>query len=93
MASWTVSPLCQPGYRSPHRTPNLVYEQLRSVQFAPSLGEHPLIGVTFALTALIFVGNLAAMGYWARAEAEARNGSVFWTFVILSSGFGQIYDI
>lgn len=63
------------------------------MQFVPSLVEHPLLGVTFALTVVIYIGNLVALGYWARAEARARNGSVFWTFIFLSTGFGLVYYV
>jgi sec-independent protein translocase protein TatC len=63
------------------------------VQFTPSLVENPLLGVAFALTAAIFVVNLVALGYWAREEAAARDGSVFWTFVALFTVYGVIYYV
>ncbi|AEM58351.1 hypothetical protein HAH_2769 [Haloarcula hispanica ATCC 33960] len=44
-----------------------------------------------ALTVGIYIGNLIALGYWARAEARARNGSVLGTFLLLSTGFGLVY--
>jgi sec-independent protein translocase protein TatC len=52
-----------------------------------------LLGVTFALTVVIYIGNLVALGYWARAEARGHNGSVFWTFIFLSTGFGLVYYV
>ena len=63
------------------------------MQFVPSPVEHPLLGVAFALTVAIFVGNLVAMGYWAREEAAARDGSVLWTFVALFTVYGLIYYV
>lgn len=63
------------------------------MQFLPSLAERPVLGVAFALTVVIFVGNLAALGYWAREEAAARDGSVVWTFVVLSTGYGLLYYV
>jgi len=55
--------------------------------------ETPLLGAAFALTVVILVGNLVAIGYWARAEAAARDGSALWTFVMLSSGYGLVYYV
>jgi sec-independent protein translocase protein TatC len=43
------------------------------------------------MTIVPFVGTLFALGYWARAEAAAGEGSVFGTFVMLSTGFGLVY--
>lgn len=63
------------------------------MQFGSSLVETPLLGAAFALTVVIFVGNLVAIGYWARAEAAARDGSALWTFVMLSSGYGLVYYV
>lgn len=63
---------------------------MRTVQFVPSLLEHPLLGATFASTALILVGNLVALGYWTRAEASARDGSVLGTFMMLATGIGLV---
>lgn len=60
------------------------------MQLGPTLVEHPLLGVTFALTVVIFVGNLFALGYWARAEATARDGSVLGTFMYLATGIGLV---
>lgn len=60
------------------------------MQFGPTLVEHPLLGVTFALTVVIFVGNLFALGYWARAEATARDRSVLGTFMYLATGIGLV---
>jgi len=61
------------------------------VQFVSSLVEHPILGVAFVLTVAIFVGNLVALGYWAREEARAREGSTVWTFVVLMTGYGAVY--
>lgn len=61
------------------------------MQFVPLLVEHPLLGVAYALTVVIYVGNLVALGYWAHAEAGARNGSVLLTFLFLLSGVGLVY--
>jgi len=61
------------------------------MQFLPFLVEHPLLGVAIALTVVIYVGNLVALVSWARAEAGARNGSVFLTFLFLLTGIGQVY--
>jgi len=63
------------------------------VPFIPSLVEQPLLGVSFALTVVIFVGNLFALGYWAHAEATARDGSVLGTFMMLYSGIGLLYYV
>ena len=63
------------------------------MQFGSSLVETPLLGAAFALTVVILVGNLVAIGYWARAEAAARDGSALWTFVMLSSGYGLVYYV
>jgi len=60
------------------------------VQLGPTLVEHPLLGVTFALTVVIFAGNLFALGYWARAEATARDESVLGTFMYLATGIGLV---
>ena len=64
-----------------------------AVQLDPSLVETPLLGAAVTLTALVLVGNLAALGYWAHAEATARDGSTLWTFVMLWSGFGLAYYV
>ncbi|MDS0261094.1 hypothetical protein NDI56_16975 [Haloarcula sp. S1CR25-12] len=61
------------------------------MQFGLSLIETPLLGVAFALTVLILLGNLVALGYWARAEATAQDGSTFRTFLMLASGYGLVY--
>jgi sec-independent protein translocase protein TatC len=63
------------------------------VQLIPFLVEHPLLGVAFALTLVVYVGNLVALSYWARAEARARNGSVLWTFIYLFTGFGLVHYV
>jgi sec-independent protein translocase protein TatC len=55
--------------------------------------ERPVLGVAVALTGVILVGNLVALGYWARAEAAARDGSVLWTFVTLATGYGLVYYV
>ena len=55
--------------------------------------EHPLVGVAFVLTVVLFVGNLVALGYWAREEARARDGSLLWTFVALFTVYGVIYYV
>ena len=63
------------------------------MQLVSSLVERPVVGVAFALTAAILVGNLLALGYWARAEAAARDGSAVWTFAYLCSGFGLVHYV
>ncbi|MDQ2073521.1 DUF7534 family protein [Haloarcula sp. NS06] len=63
------------------------------MQFVPFAGEHPFVGAAFALSVVIYIGNLIALGYWARAEARARNGSVIGTFLLLSTGFGLVYYV
>ena len=63
------------------------------MQFPSTLVEHPLVGAAFVLTVVLFVGNLLALGYWAREEAAARDGSVLWTFVVLSTGWGALYYV
>ncbi|ELZ96686.1 DUF7534 family protein [Haloferax sulfurifontis] len=63
------------------------------MQLVPILIEPSLLGVAFALTAVIYVGNLVALSYWARAEARTRNGSALWTFIFLVAGIGLIYYI
>ena len=63
------------------------------MQLVPFLIEHPLFGVAFALTVVIYVGNLVTLSYWARSEARARNGSVLWTFIFLVTGFGLVYYV
>jgi sec-independent protein translocase protein TatC len=50
-----------------------------------------MMSAALALTVGIYIGNLIALGYWARAEARARNGSVLGTFLLLSTGFGLVY--
>ncbi|WP_199722443.1 hypothetical protein [Haloarcula sp. Atlit-47R] len=63
------------------------------MQSAPFAVEQSLIGAALALTTVIYVGNLIALGYWARAEASARNGSTLWTFLFLYTGFGLVYYV
>ncbi|WP_165353768.1 DUF7534 family protein [Haloarcula hispanica] len=63
------------------------------MQFAPFAGEQPFVGAAFALSVAIILGNLIALGYWARAEASARNGSTLWTFLFLYTGFGLVYYV
>ena len=63
------------------------------MQLLPSLVERPVLGVAFALTGVVFAGNLVALGYWAREEATARDGSMVWTFVVLSTGYGLVYYV
>jgi len=63
------------------------------MQFIPYLVEHPLLGITLMLTVIIYIGSLIALGYWTRAEARGRNGSLFWTFIFLSTGFGLVYYV
>lgn len=63
------------------------------MQLVPTLVERPVLGVAVALTVAILVGNLVALGYWARAEAQARDGSVLWTFVTLATGCGLVYYV
>ncbi|GGK56041.1 hypothetical protein GCM10009067_05670 [Haloarcula sebkhae] len=63
------------------------------MQFAPFAAEQPLASATLALTVVIYIGNLIALGYWARAEARARNGSVIGMFLLLSTGFGLVYYV
>ncbi|QUJ72073.1 DUF7534 family protein [Haloarcula marismortui] len=50
-----------------------------------------MMSAALAFTVGIYIGNLIALGYWARAEARARNGSVLGTFLLLSTGFGLVY--
>ncbi|NHX40123.1 MULTISPECIES: hypothetical protein [Haloarcula] len=50
-----------------------------------------MMSAALALAVGIYIGNLIALGYWARAEARARNGSVLGTFLLLSTGFGLVY--
>lgn len=52
-----------------------------------------MMSAALALTVGIYIGNLIALGYWARAEARARNGSVLGTFLLLSTGFGLVYHL
>ncbi|AHB67531.1 hypothetical protein HISP_14075 [Haloarcula hispanica N601] len=61
------------------------------MQFASFAAEQPMMRAALALTVGIYIGNLIALGYWARAEARARNGSVLGTFLLLSTGFGLVY--
>jgi len=63
------------------------------VQFGPSLLQSPLLGAAVTLTVLLLVGNLVALGYWARVEASARDGSTLWTFLTLWSGVGLGYYV
>jgi len=63
------------------------------VQFGPSLVGSPLLGAALALTVLILVGNLVALGYWAHVEATARDGSTLSTFLLLASGYGLVYYV
>jgi sec-independent protein translocase protein TatC len=63
------------------------------VKLVPFLIESPLFGVAFALTVVIYVGNLVALSYWARAAARAGNGSVFRIFLFLLTGFGLVYYV
>ena len=65
----------------------------QSVQVGPTLIENPLLGAALTLTVIILVGNLVALGYWARAEGSARDGSTLWTFIMLSSGYGLVYYV
>ncbi|MHC3379005.1 DUF7534 family protein [Haloarcula sp. H-GB5] len=52
-----------------------------------------MMSAALALTVGIYIGNLIALGYWARAEARARNGSVLGMFLLLSTGFGLVYYV
>jgi len=56
-----------------------------------ALAEQPVLAVGFALTALVVFGTVPAMAYWAAAEAGARAGSAFWTFVYLTTGVGVLH--
>lgn len=63
------------------------------MQSPPFPVERPLVGAAVALTVAIFAGDLVALGYWARREAAARDGSAVWTFVYLLSGFGPVHYV
>lgn len=63
------------------------------MQLGPSLVATPLVSAALALTVLLLVGNFVSLGYWARAEALARDGSVLRTFLMLMSGYGLVYFV
>jgi sec-independent protein translocase protein TatC len=63
------------------------------VQSVSSLTDDPLLGVAAALTVVIFLGHLVALGQWARAEANARDESVLGTFVMFAAGYGLVYYV
>jgi len=56
-----------------------------------ALTEQPVVAVGFGLTVLLFVGDLAALGYWARKEAAARDRSVVRTLWYLLTGVGAVH--
>lgn len=66
---------------------------MTDVQFGSDIAATPLVGAAFALTICLLVGNVIALGYWARAEAAARDGSGLRTFLMLSSGYGLLYYV
>jgi sec-independent protein translocase protein TatC len=66
---------------------------ITDVQFGSAIAATPINGAALALTICLLVGNLLALGYWARAEAAASDGSALRTFLMLASGYGLMYYV